>query len=79
MVASDGGGWGEAAGQGMPGGGFSGARVTGWLMLQERHLVPREEEGGSQGVDRFWGLGLWTPSSQAHVPQCGDAVNQHQP
>ena len=51
MVASDGDGWGEAAGQGVPGGGFSGARVTGWLMLQERHLVPREEEGRSQGAD----------------------------
>lgn len=22
---------------------------------------PQEEEGGSQGADRFWGLGLWTP------------------
>lgn len=43
----------EAAGQGVPGGGFGGARVTGWLMLQERHPVPREEEGGSQGADRF--------------------------
>lgn len=46
--ASDGGGPARLQGQGVPGGGFGGARVTGWLMLQERQLFP----GGRGRVSR---------------------------